>query len=108
MSEPQTLFAINAVIVWLIQKVKLSEWFPSISTETQKVNKIISAIAATLASAAIVFTFTNPAPGTYILTGTGITLANVVNFFVTIVVNYMGQKLIFKLGYGQQNGNKIT
>ena len=99
MSEPQTLFAINAVIVWLIQKVKLTKWFPSITTETQKLNKILSAVAATLASAAIVFSFANPEQGTYVLTVTGLTLANFVNFMTTAVVNYVGQKLIFKIAY---------
>jgi hypothetical protein len=104
MSEPQTLFAINAVIVWLIQKVKLTKWFPSITTETQKLNKILSAVAATLASAAIVFSFANPEHGTYIITVTGLTLPHMVQFITTAVVNYMGQKLIFKLAYSEAKG----
>ena len=99
MAEPQTLFAINAVIVWLIQKIKLTRWFPSITTETQKINKIVSAVAATLASAAIVFSFSNPEAGTYVLSVTGLTLANMVHFVTTAIVNYMGQKVLFKIAY---------
>ena len=106
MTEPQTLFAINALIVWLLQKVKLVKWFPWITTETEKVNRLASAIAATLASAAINFSFTNPETGTYVLAVTGLTLVNFVNFLTTAVVNYMGQKLMYKVAYGNGNGKK--
>ena len=104
MSEPQTLFAINAVIVWLIQKVKLVRWFPWITTETQKINRIVSAIAATLASAGMTFSFTNPEHGTYVLSVVGLTLTHVVNFGVTAIVNYFTQKLVFKVAYSNGNG----
>jgi len=99
------LLIANAVFTWLIQRLKDSSWFPWVNRETQAINHLMSALAATLLTAGIAATSSwDPETHTFVLTVAGLTVANVLHFFWGILGNYAMQKGWFKVLYGQ-NGN---
>jgi len=101
------LLIANAVFTWLIQRVKDSPWFPWINRETQTINHLLSALAATLLAAGIAATSSwDISTHTFVLTISGLTLANVLHFSWSIIGNYVMQKGWFKVLYGQNQGGK--
>ncbi len=94
------LLVANAVFAWLIQRLKNSTLFPWINAETEKLNHLVSALAATLLAAGIALTSDwDPQTHTFILTVSGLSLLNVLHFVWSALGNYVMQKGWFKVLY---------
>jgi hypothetical protein len=109
MNDIQSAFVLNAFVVFVLQHLKQARWFPFLTTETEKANRWVSAALATLASAGIVFTVAHTGSGgtgTITLSYAGLTTMNVAHFLVRAIGNYAGQKVIYKLAYG--NGGRAV
>lgn len=99
----QVTVAVNAVLVWLMQYLKGSKYFPWLTTETAAANKIASAILAGLASAGMVFTLAHTGAGgagTITITYAGLTISNLAHFAAQFVANYATQKTFYKAWTG--------
>ena len=58
----------SAVIVWLMQQLKNAKWFPAITHQTGRLNRIVAVILAAGAAIGIHATF-DQAAGTLMITG---------------------------------------
>lgn len=67
-----SVFTSSAIVVWLIQQVKASKYFPWITAETTKINRVASAILAMLTSAGLGWAWT---PATHTLVISNLTWA---------------------------------
>lgn len=54
METLSTQVAVAAVISWLLQKIKGSSWFPFITAETEKINRIAAVVLSGLGTLGIV------------------------------------------------------
>lgn len=98
----QTTLVINAVAVWGLQWLKGTKFFPWLTAETEKLNRIASALVAALASAGMVFTIAHVGgggTGDITLHYAGVTAVNAVHFLWHGVGNYASQKALFKIFY---------
>ena len=98
MDQTMSLLVVNGIISWALEAIKRSRWFPWITGETEKLNHLASAVAATLLAAGIgISSSWDSSSATYVLTLSGLTATNVFNFVSTAVGNYMLQKGWFKV-----------
>ncbi|MGA8224003.1 MAG: hypothetical protein WB780_20305 [Candidatus Acidiferrales bacterium] len=81
---------------WAIQLLKTSKWFPILTTETQRLNKVASALIAIMGSAGIIITSQHVGAGAWTLSITGLTLANVYHVAGHAIRIYMLQKASYK------------
>lgn len=99
------LLVANAIFAWLIQRLKGWAALPWITHETEKINHVASALAATLLAAGIALTSDwNAQTHTFVLTISGLSAVNVVHFIWSALGNYILQKGWFKVLYAQPNG----
>lgn len=93
--------ATAAAISWVIQKAKASGWFKWITPESSaKVQRVFSGILAVAATAGIHFVFDRSASaaGTYVITVTGLTLANGAHFTWDAFQQYVLQHFAYHNG----------
>lgn len=98
---------IAAVSSWLMEKLKDSKYFPLITTETERLNKLFAATVAALATAGILVT-TNWDGSTFTFSIANLTLPTVGAFLWHWVGQYVYMKFAYKgmkaLGNGKPNG----
>lgn len=100
MDNAVNLVAINAICVWLIQIAKSSKFVPFLTSETEKANKLISALLSAFAAAGMTISAVHigsGGSGTLTITYGGFTLANIVAFGYHWIGYYATQKGLFKI-----------
>lgn len=90
LTEQVTLAVITT---YAIQLVKKSKWFPWLTVETQKANRIVGVIVAFGASIGVVATFDHTAG---VLTITGLTLAGLGHGLARFVQQWVFQQVAYK------------
>lgn len=91
-----TQFTSSAAIVWAIQELKRAGWCRFIDTNTIKLNRLISALAALASGAAINWTWDAT---TSTVTISGLTLAAVGTFLWQAAQQFIGQEVIYQAVY---------
>ncbi len=87
---------VAALGAWLIERLKHSKYFPLISTETEKLNKLFSGFVAALATAGILVTTTWDAGShTFVFSVTNLTVGAVASF----LWHWAGQYIYLKFAY---------
>lgn len=101
------LITLNAIAVWLIQLAKNSKWMPFITEESEKVNKLASAVISAIAAAGMTLSIVHVGSheaGTFTISYAGFTSGNIVNFLYHTIGYYVCQKGIFKAFFSNGNG----
>lgn len=93
----------SASVVWLMDLLKKSDWFPWMSAETRKLNIAFSVAASALTAAGIHIAFAHIAKGEgsyqFVIDLTGLTATNVVHFFKGWIGAYSSQQIMY-IGHG--------
>lgn len=90
--------ALNVLVVWVIQRLKLAEWFPWVTEATPAMTKLVSVLAATFTAAGMAVSWTvEQGSGTLVISG--ITGGSIVTFLWLIVKNVAFQHIIYKAGF---------
>lgn len=84
----------SALVVFLLQKAKESKWFPFLTTETAKLNRVVAVIAAGLVSVGVHTTFDKSA-GTLVITG--LTVSGILHGLWAWLNSYAVQHSIYKV-----------
>lgn len=82
--------------MWLIQRAKAAGWLKFINDDTGKLNRILSALAATAITAGITIHY-DPTGG--VLTMAGLTLANAVSFASALLSQGAIQEVLYRVGF---------
>ena len=94
--DPQTLvtqtFSAGG-IVYIIQQLKKSGWFPMLTNDTKKLNQLASAFGALLSGAAIHYNWDQAAG---VITITGVTSASLVLLIWHTAQQFVGQEYIYQ------------
>lgn len=88
----ETQITISAVVVYIIEVVKRSKFFPWLTTETAKLNRYVAIVLSGLAALGINATFTD---GT--LTITGLTVAGILTGALVWLKSFIVQQGMFKI-----------
>lgn len=88
-----TQVVINAIAVFVIQHVKESKWFPWLTVETSKLNRIAAIAIAGLATLGVNYSFDHTT-GTLMITG--LTLTGIGTALWNWIVSFVSQQIIFK------------
>ena len=93
-----------AISVYLIQKLKSWARLPLVSETTDRLNRALSLILATLSAAGIlvVANWTGFETGTFTLTVTGLTAANITAFAWTMVKSLAMQEVFYRVYKGSK------
>lgn len=98
-NEIVSQFTAAAVVVYALQMIKKSAWFPWMTQETTTLNRLVSAAGAFIGSIGVHMAFSAgqaTAPdGTYLITVTGLTLANVGAGLWHWMNQFAGQQLLY-------------
>ena len=97
--------ALNIVVVWIIQRLKLAKSMSWINDATPKVTKIVSVAAATLTSAGMSVNW-EASGGVLIISG--ITAGSVVLFAWLTIKNVCFQHLIYHSAFKPKNSQEIA
>lgn len=89
-------FAACAVIVWMIQWLKLSKWFPFLNLRTDQLNRSVSFFSAVVAASALHFAFDSQS-GRMIIDG--LTWINLAHLAWATAVQFAGQQIIYDAVY---------
>lgn len=92
----QNQVGIGFLVVWLIQRAKAAGWLKFVNDDTGKLNRFLSALAATLAAVGITVHY-DPSGG--VLTLTGLTLANAIAFVSTLLSQGAIQEVLYQVGF---------
>lgn len=92
----QQQVGIGFAVVWLIQKAKAAGWLKFINDDTGRLNRFLSALAATAVSAGITIHY-EPTGG--VLTLAGLTLASFVSFLTTLLSQGAFQELLYQVAF---------
>jgi hypothetical protein len=80
MTDPSTILPLgdqlgtSMIVVYILEKLKSASWFPWIQKNGGNLNRIISVLLGTLASAGVIWTF-DPTAGRLVVDG--LTIANI-------------------------------
>jgi hypothetical protein len=85
---------IALAVVWLIQKAKKAGFLKFINDDTTKLNRLLSALAATAVTAGITIHY-DPTGG--VLTMAGLTLANALGFASTLLSQGAIQEVLYQV-----------
>jgi len=96
----QNQVGIGFLAVWVIQRLKAANWLPFIHDGTGKLNRFLSALAASAATVGMTMHY--QAEGG-ILTITGLTLAGAVSFLLTLVSQGAIQEVLYQTAF-KKNG----
>lgn len=93
---------IASVAVWLLERLKAWTGTPWVSQATDKLNRWLSALLATLSAAGIlvVTNWSGFETGSLVITVTGLTLANILTFLWTIAQNLALQEWFYRIYKG--------
>jgi len=83
-------------VVWLIQKAKKAGFLKFINDDTSKLNRLLSALAATALTAGITIHY---APDGGVLTLAGLTLTNAAGFVSTLLSQGAIQEVLYRVGF---------
>lgn len=98
MSVLSTQLVLNAIAVFALQHLKSSKYFPWLTAETQKLNRIIAVVAAGLTSIGVHYSFDHT---TGVLMITGLTVASLWQGLCNWVTSFISQQVIFKATVSQ-------
>jgi hypothetical protein len=87
------------IIVWFIQELKKSKYFPAVTIDTVKVNRVLGAIGALLTGAAIHWVWD---PVAHSLLITGITASAVASFTWSFLQQFVGQEMLYQFLYASK------
>lgn len=94
------MVTLNAIGVWVIQLLKQSKFFPWLTDQTSKLNRIASLLVA--AGAAGVSIVTNHiGPGQFSIAISGLTAGTLAHFVWHWLGNYAVQKGFYKVAFAQ-------
>lgn len=98
MTDPSvvTQFTGAMGIVWVIQELKKSGWFPHLTMNTAQLNRVASALGALAAGAAIHWHWDS---ATATLTLSGLTASAIATFLWGAMQQFVGQEMIYQLAY---------
>ena len=91
----------SAVIVWLLQRLKQSKYFPFITAESAKLNRYLAVCASALAAAGIHFNFNHDA-GTLVISG--LLLSNLLHFAGAWLRSFVFQEIIYQAAVKNGDG----
>lgn len=92
-----TQVTISGIIVALMQWLKNSKWFPWLTTESEKLNRVIAAAAAAAGAIGVHLAWNHgDIPGTYMIQVTGLTLMGVLGGVWSWLKMYVYQQIIFR------------
>lgn len=84
---------VSAIVVWLLEKLKVAPWFPAFSEQsTATTKKVIGALVAAAAAIGISYNY-DPTGG--VLTVKGLTLSSMTSFGWTWIQNFVMQQLVY-------------
>ena len=86
---------VGFLVVWLIQRAKAAGWLKWINDDTTKLNRLLSALAATAITAGITIHY-DPTGG--VLTMAGLTLGNAIAFLSTLLSQGAIQEVLYQVG----------
>ena len=86
---------VGFLVVWLIQRAKAAGWLKFINDDTTKLNRLLSALAATAITAGITIHY-DPTGG--VLTMAGLTLGNAIAFLSTLLSQGAIQEVLYQVG----------
>ncbi len=94
----------SAIVIYALQWLKRTQWVSWISQETPRLNRALMLVGSALGAVGIHFAFdaAKSADGTYVLTITGLTLANVLHG----LWHWANQAALTQLAYDATLGNK--
>ena len=98
----------GAVIVYLIEYLKRSHWFPWLDSYTVNLNKAVSAILAAIAAFGIGWVIQSPVEGTYVITLTGLTWTSVGLASWEFLKQYITQQMIFDMAIKKGEPPKVV
>lgn len=92
-----TQVTISAIVVALLQWLKQSPWFPWLTTESEKLNRVIAAMLAAFTAIGIHIAWNHgAAPGTYMVEVSGLTLMGVLSGMWAWAKSFVFQQIIFR------------
>lgn len=94
----------GAVIVYLLQKIKTSKYFPWINAQSSRLNRWVAIIASAAAALGIHASFNHQAG---VLTITGLTVASIAQFAGKWLQGFIYQELIYQATI-KQNGTSVA
>jgi len=86
---------VSSIIVALLQHVKKASWFPWLTAETEKLNRVVAVLLSFLAAVGVHASFTN-----HTLTITGLSLVSILTLGWNWIVSFVIQQGIFKATVG--------
>ena len=101
----QNQVGIGFLAVWIIQRLKASGWPPWINDSTGKLNRFLSALAASLATVGITWNYRVEGG---VLTISGLTLAGVAAFLSTLVSQGAIQEVLYQAAFKKPNGSPVA
>jgi hypothetical protein len=95
----------SAVFVFLLQWLKNSRWFPWISQETYKLNRVLAIAAAGLSAVGVNYQVVHPGPGDWTIAITGLTAAGISAAGVMWLKQFCVQELTYRMAVKAVNSN---
>ncbi len=92
----QNQIGIGFLVVWLLQRAKAAGWLKFINDDTGKLNRFLSALAATAATVGMTAHY-DPSGG--VLTLSGLTVANAASFLSTLLSQGAIQEVLYRAGF---------
>lgn len=89
-------FTASTLVVWLIDLLKRSPWFPWMTKHTSGINRFAAIVGAALTSAGIHFAITPTSDG-YTMAITGISLVAFFHFIEGFAVSIASQQTVLKV-----------
>lgn len=91
-----TQVTLSAIVVAGMQWLKNSKWFPLLTAESAKVNRVVAALAAAGAAVGVHMVWAHPTDGTYVLTFSGLTLMGVLSGAWAWLKSFALQEMMFR------------
>lgn len=103
MDSALSQLTLSAIVVWLLEQLKASSWFPFLNgSSPERVKRLFGAGIATLAAVGITYQY-DPTAG--VLVVSGLTLASVGHFIWVWLQNFVSQQLIY---HGVAKNGKVS
>lgn len=95
MNEISSQITAGAIVVWLIQRLKASNWCPWLQVDTDVLNRLVAAILAATTASGIIVTY-GWADSTFTLTASGLTPIHAAQFLWQMATSVAIQELVYR------------
>lgn len=95
MNELSSQVTAGAIVVWVIQKLKASNWCPWLKIDTDTLNRIVAVVLATGTASGIIVTY-GWSDSTFTFSAAGLTLEHGLQFVWSIVTSTAIQELVYR------------